>query len=67
MERENTRSIYLLTFQTEWGWFHCIYGSVWGRYGVESGAAWHRALQNRYWLYDGLIGKDFVNDESDVG
>lgn len=48
-------SKYIFHFQTEWGWFICIPGD-WAKYGVDSGAALHRAFQGRSWRYDGLVG-----------
>lgn len=47
--------IHIFHFQTEWGWFICIPGE-WAKYGVDSGAALHRAFQGRSWRYDGLVG-----------
>lgn len=41
-------------FQTDWGWFHCVL-AYWAKFGIESGAAWHRSLEGHGWRYDGLI------------
>ncbi|XP_061723667.1 uncharacterized protein LOC133529882 [Cydia pomonella] len=47
--------IYIHYFQTEWGWFFCVWGR-WAALGLDSGAALHRATQGQSWLYDGLLG-----------
>ncbi|KAG6464685.1 hypothetical protein O3G_MSEX014675 [Manduca sexta] len=39
---------------TDWGWFHCA-NVYWAKFGLDSGAAWHRALEGYGWRYDGLI------------